>query len=73
MALSRMMTTLLYGVSAGAPLTFVAVAALLSCVALMACHIAVRRAMRVDPLVALRYESGVLEVTAKVRPRRTCR
>jgi putative ABC transport system permease protein len=38
------------------PLTFIAVAAILSVVALLACYIPVRRAMKVGPLVALRYE-----------------
>ncbi len=55
-ALARLMTTLLYGVGAGDPLTFIGVAALLACVALLASYIPARRAMRVDPLIALRCE-----------------
>jgi putative ABC transport system permease protein len=54
--LTRLLSGLLFGVGAVDPMTFTTISVLLVVVSLLACYLPARRAMRIDPLSALRYE-----------------
>jgi putative ABC transport system permease protein len=56
LALTRVLSSLLYGVSATDPLTFLSLALLLTAVSWIACYLPARHAARVDPLIAMRYD-----------------
>ena len=58
-AAARLLAPLLYGIGANDPATLIGVALGVAATAMLACYIPARRAMRVDPAVALRYDRGI--------------
>jgi putative ABC transport system permease protein len=56
LGLTRLMGSMLYGIKPTDPLTFISVAAVLAAIAMLACYVPARRAMKVDPMEALRHQ-----------------
>jgi putative ABC transport system permease protein len=56
LGLTRLMGSMLYGIKPTDPLTFISLAAVLAAIAMLACYVPARRAMKVDPMEALRHQ-----------------